>query len=315
MEEIKLTVYCFVYNHEKYLRSALEGFVSQKTDFRYEVIVHDDASTDGSAKIIREYAEKYPDIIKPVYQTENQCSQGVPMFLKFIYPRLRGKYVAACEGDDYWCDEHKLQKQADFLDAHPEYSACAHNTMILRMKDNTKVPMFPDTEDKDITFEDTVKGKSYHTSSLMYRYEYAGLRPEFFDKAKTFEDTPKAILLSLNGKIRFFHEIMSVYRHGTSGSWSSRSETSLRARVESYTNYAEMLKSVNTYTNYRYKEFLERYIAIYEMNAASFRDKAGDFWTKENRTAFGYLSPRGRGVILFRVYLRPFYERMLRKRL
>ena len=109
--EMMVSVICLAYNHGKYVRETLEGFVSQKTDFPFEVIVHDDASTDNTADIIREYEKKYPDIIKPIYQVQNQYSQKVDIYKEFELPRMSGKYVAFCEGDDYWSDPYKLQKQ------------------------------------------------------------------------------------------------------------------------------------------------------------------------------------------------------------
>ena len=99
-----------VYNHEKWLRRCLDGFVMQKTSFKFEVLSHDDASTDSSATIIREYEERYPDIFCPIYQTENQYSKGQGIFIPILLPKARGKYIALCEGDDYWCDPLKLQK-------------------------------------------------------------------------------------------------------------------------------------------------------------------------------------------------------------
>ena len=117
-----VSVYCLTYNHAKYIKDALEGFVHQKTNFQFEVIVHDDASTDGTADIIKDYARKYPDIIVPIYQNENQYSKKVPITRTFVLPILKGKYYAACEGDDFWCDENKLQKQVDWLENNPEYS-------------------------------------------------------------------------------------------------------------------------------------------------------------------------------------------------
>lgn len=96
--KIMVSVYCLAYNHEKYIRHTLNGFVSQKTNFRYEVFVHDDASTDNTASIIQEYADKYPDIIKPIFQTENQHSQKIPIIATHILPKMSGKYIAACEG-------------------------------------------------------------------------------------------------------------------------------------------------------------------------------------------------------------------------
>lgn len=110
-----------VYNHEKYIAQALDGFLMQKTDFPFEVIVHDDASTDNSAQIIREYEKKFPSIIKPIYETENQYSKHDGSLGRIVNSKLSGKYVALCEGDDYWIDENKLQMQVDFLQNNPEY--------------------------------------------------------------------------------------------------------------------------------------------------------------------------------------------------
>ena len=115
-QPLMVTIRCTVFNHERYLRECLEGFVMQKTNFRFEAIVHDDASTDGSAAIIKEYAEKYPDIIKPIYETENQYSKHDGSLGRIMRKHTHGKYVAFCEGDDYWTDPLKLQKQVDALE-------------------------------------------------------------------------------------------------------------------------------------------------------------------------------------------------------
>ena len=125
-----VSVLCTAYNHEEYIRDALESIVSQQTDFPFELLVNDDASTDGTAAIIREYAEKYPDIVRPFYQEKNLYSQDIDIYYAVFFPNARGKYVAFCEGDDYWTDPTKLQRQVDFLEVHPEYSACVHNTLL-----------------------------------------------------------------------------------------------------------------------------------------------------------------------------------------
>ncbi|MBR5281516.1 MAG: glycosyltransferase family 2 protein [Alistipes sp.] len=122
-----VSISTLVYNHAPYLRECFEGFVMQKTNFAFEVLVHDDASTDNSAEIIKEYTAKYPNIFKPIYQTENQYSKGLSVFATYQVPRIKGKYIALCEGDDYWTDPLKLQKQVDFLEANPDYGMCYTN--------------------------------------------------------------------------------------------------------------------------------------------------------------------------------------------
>ncbi|MBR4705489.1 MAG: glycosyltransferase [Paludibacteraceae bacterium] len=127
--QIVLAIYCMVYNHEAFLRNCFEGFVMQKTNFRYVAVVHDDCSTDNSAAIIREYAEKYPDLFIPIFETENQYPKhdgSIERIMKKAIDATGCKYVAFCEGDDYWTDPAKLQKQVDFMGTHPEYSVTFH---------------------------------------------------------------------------------------------------------------------------------------------------------------------------------------------
>lgn len=108
-EKVMVSINCITYNQEEYIAKAIDSFLMQKTDFKYEILIHDDASTDNTANIIREYQEKYPDIIKPIYQKENQYSQGIKRVdYKFNYSRANGKYIAICEGDDYWTDRKSV---------------------------------------------------------------------------------------------------------------------------------------------------------------------------------------------------------------
>ncbi len=123
-DNILVSVVCDVYNHEPYLRQCFDGFVMQRTNFKFEVLVHDDASTDKSAEIIIEYTNKYPDIFKPIIQKENQYSKGVGIWKTYQFPRVKGKYVAFCEGDDYWIDPLKLQKQVTAIESDSK------NTMV-----------------------------------------------------------------------------------------------------------------------------------------------------------------------------------------
>lgn len=256
---MKVSVYTLVYNHEEYLRNALEGIVTQKTNFDFELFVHDDASTDGSRAIIEEYAAKYPNIVKPIFQTENQYSKGVKIMTAHILPRMTGEYIAVCEGDDYWTDPDKLQLQVDFLDAHPDYVACVHNTTLEDMQTGQQRLMFSHLEDEDITFEQAIRkgGGCYHTSSLMYRIEYASNRPEFFKKAIGFGDYPLAIYLSLNGKIRFLNRDMSHYRFGSANSWTSRSRANAQRIVKHHGYVVDMLEDVDSYTKGEYHDLIQ----------------------------------------------------------
>lgn len=127
-----VTVIMYSYNHERYIADALEGVLAQKTSFPYEVIVHDDASTDGSASIIRQYEKTYPDTVKAIIQKDNQYSKpGVDIFLDYVLPNANGRYFAYCECDDYWIDENKLQREYDYLEANADCTAVYQNCVIV----------------------------------------------------------------------------------------------------------------------------------------------------------------------------------------
>ena len=130
-----VSISCITYNQEKYIRDAIDGFLMQKTTFPVEILIHDDASTDKTANIVREYEAKYPNLIKPIYQTENQYSKRNGIIGRIQRGRARGKYYAMCEGDDYWTDPFKLQKQVDFMEENPQYPFCCHRFKILNESD------------------------------------------------------------------------------------------------------------------------------------------------------------------------------------
>ena len=221
----KVSVLCATYNHEEYLRQTLDSFVNQKTDFPFEVLVNDDASTDSTGDIIREYAARYPEIIRPFYQKENLYSRRINLYDVVFFPACRGEYIAVCEGDDYWNDSEKLQLQVDWLDAHPEYSACVHNS-IGRFSDQPDKVLFAQDGDRDIPFEQVVQGMShaYHTSSILARREFILNPPDYRDVAYHqgyFTDYAVGVRLGLAGKVRFLDRCMSVYRIGSNPSaWS-----------------------------------------------------------------------------------------------
>ena len=221
----KVSVLCATYNHEEYLRQTLDSFLNQKTDFPFEVLVNDDASTDSTGDIIREYAAKYPDKIRPFYQKENLYSRRINLYDVVFFPACRGEYIAVCEGDDYWNDPEKLQLQVNWLDTHPEYSACVHNS-IGRFTDQPDKVLFAQDGDRDIPFEQVVQGMShaYHTSSILARREFILNPPDYRDVAYHqgyFTDYAIGVRLGLSGKVRFLDRCMSVYRIGSNPSaWS-----------------------------------------------------------------------------------------------
>ena len=169
--DILLAISCLVYNHATYLRQCLDGFIMQQTNFRFVAIVHDDASTDHSAEIIREYAAKYPDILRPIYETENQWSKSDGSLTKIMDAAIDAtgaKYVAICEGDDYWTDPLKLQKQVDFLEEHSDYSMCFHSAKVLNETVLKYEPDFERQENKTCDVSDVLERWIVPTASIIY---------------------------------------------------------------------------------------------------------------------------------------------------
>lgn len=217
---VKVSVICYAYNHEKYIRKCLDGFIAQKTDFEYEVLIHDDASTDNTANIIKEYEEKYPEIIKPIYQKENQYSQGVPIGKTYQYPRIKGGFIAFCEGDDYWCDCKKLQVQVDALEKHPEIDMCAHKAYIYQ---NGKMngTLGPNFSTGVLSLDQVILGGGGYlsTNSLLYRRNVIDSNYKFRDFYPI--DYTLQIAGAIKGGILYLDKCMSVYNYMTQGSWTS----------------------------------------------------------------------------------------------
>lgn len=261
MKNIEVSIICNAYNHEKYIRDTLESFVMQKTNFKFEVLVHDDASTDKTADIIREYEEKYPDIIKPIYQTENQYSKNIPIGSTYQKPRVKGKYVAICEGDDYWTDPYKLQKQFDAMEKHPELDVCSHAAVIVDTKINNVIKYIkPSKKNTVIPAEKVINGGGgfVATNSLFYRAEIDENIPEFRKYLPL--DYSLQVHSSLRGGMLYLDECMSAYRYMTTGSWSSQMETNSDKSIEHEKRVVRMLEILNEETKYKYNKILNKKI-------------------------------------------------------
>lgn len=251
VEQPLVSICTLVYNHEPYLRACLDGFVMQRTNFAFEVLVHDDASTDGSAEIIREYTEKYPEIFKPIYQHENQYSKGVWVNATFQYPRAKGKYIALCEGDDYWTDPMKLQHQVDFMESHPDYSLCFHNAMVLneRLEVKERIQSFCHlNHSQTISTERIISEWCIPTASILFRresFEKFEL-PRFFSGDYTLE-----LALASVGKVYYIDRYMSVYRLNNGG-------VSSKISVEKWaTQLFALLEWFDNLTSHQYHNEIE----------------------------------------------------------
>ena len=256
-----VSISCLTYNHAPFIRDCLEGFLIQKTTFKYEVLIHDDASNDGTKEIIEEYQLKYPDIIFPIYQKENQFSKGYRGFnQKYNYPRSRGKYIALCEGDDYWTDPLKLQKQVDFLEVNSDCSLCFHASKSIRNNDpGDFIIKRPKTIPQTNKFEmkDAILGGGgfMATNSMLFHREHVLSRPSWMEKTPV-GDLPLMLLLASKGKIGYIDEVMSVYRiMSSTTSWSAIMHDRTRRKSHHYA-ILEMWNSFDDWTEKKYSSLI-----------------------------------------------------------
>ena len=265
-----VSVVCTAYNHAKFIRDCLDGFIMQKTNFAFEVLINDDASTDNTAEIIREYEIKYPQIIKPIYQVENQYSKRVGLWRTILFPRVQGKYIALCEGDDYWTDPLKLQKQVDFLEENEEFGLVHTNYYIQNERNNTTcVDYFGEinkynNEEEKYLFDGkmrtlTVLFRAYFIVEINNIMSY----PEFQNALAG--DRVMFLTISTMSKIKFLEDVTGVYRVSNRDSASN-----FRNKSDHYHFILQVAKTNLKLINYldiknkRYKKFVTNRVNFLE---------------------------------------------------
>ncbi|MGV3638650.1 MAG: glycosyltransferase [Flavobacteriales bacterium] len=219
MDPPLVSVCCTTYQHGPFIRHAIEGFLMQRTSFPIEIIIRDDASTDGTAAIVKEYADQHPRLIRAILNTENQFSKGVralPDAMRYA----RGKYIAICEGDDYWTDPLKLQKQVDFMEANPGHSGCFHRAHKLKDGVTELFPIPDDVDPSDIRFDDLLRTYNFvTTASVMFRSSVLPL-PAWYVRVP-FGDMAIYAVVGSKGHMAMLPESMAVWRVTGSGAWTS----------------------------------------------------------------------------------------------
>ena len=254
-----VTIASTTYNMEAFIAEALDSWLAQKTSFPYDIVISDDGSTDGTCDVVRRYMEKYPNI--------RLISTGhigkMPNFIRSL-KESKGKYIALCDGDDYWIDPEKLQKQVDFMESHPDYSECFTNSYVLNTetgkKKIAKTQIWDEADTEDLLKHrdnDNVQMSPGHTSTFLYRNQYLQDYPEWM-YGDVMTDFPLYMLMSRYGKAKFINEITSVYRHRPDGvsSMNFTFEKNARKRIGVYRN-------VNRDFNYKYKKIINPIVADY----------------------------------------------------
>jgi glycosyltransferase involved in cell wall biosynthesis len=246
-DNVLVSVICDVYNHEPYLRDCLEGFINQKANFTYEILIHDDASTDNSVNIIKEYVNKYPHLFKPIFQTENQYSKGMSIWYDIQIPRAKGKYIAICEGDDYWIDPYKLQKQVDFMEENIYVVACCHNAFQV-FENERRLFVNVNNASHYIVLEEMLCRWQIPTASLLYRREVLKGKECLLGKYVNGDYALELTLLSC-GRFYYDDSIMSVYRmHADSVSANlNKRQTMMYSQIIKLLDDAKRLYMENDY--------------------------------------------------------------------
>lgn len=279
----KLSVWCVAYNEKNYIKECIEGILSQIVNFEIEIIIFDDASTDGTTDIVREYCRRYPLIIhgfiakKNIYKNPNRMK--ILTYMKSLY--MRGEYAAICEGDDYWCDRNKLQMQVDFLENNKQFVLTMHNAKRINCQTNKEDLMKPDEPSHEIKPEELIMQKSgiWPTASMVGKKEVWLCEPFFFECG--VGDWPMQLFAAAKGRIYYFENVMSVYRYMRTDSWSERVIRSLECELSHFVKIIYFLEQYNQYTDYKYTTAIQWHkLKCYEYLIQNYQIPVKDFLEK-----------------------------------
>ncbi len=256
-EEILVSVMCIAYNHEKFIAKSLDSLVNQKTNFRYEVLVHDDCSTDKTAQIIDEYEKKNPAIVKAYYEEENQYSKKVSNFLKMA-KEASGKYLAICEGDDFWLNENKLQEQVDYIEAHPNCTMCITAAQLVNIENKKVGEIHPFLENGEYGIPEYLKRNSnIPTASILVKTkDLIEVYNMPYRKVSYVGDVPISLYMFSNGNVYYKNSCDVAYRINNPESWVGR--TKGEKYIPYIKNSIETHMVFDEYTNGKYSEAVKQ---------------------------------------------------------
>ena len=300
---IEVSILCITYNQKSYIKDALDSFLMQKTNFNYEILVNDDASTDGTTEILKEYEARYPRKLRVCYHEENCYSRGISP-TGFIYAMARGKYFAFCEGDDYWTCPDKLQRQYDAMEKHPECDMCAHAANMVKADSKEVISVIdPLGRDGILTMRQVILGGGNYmaTNSLFYRRELQ-------DSVKEYQrichlDYAMQMRGASRGGILYLSENMSSYRRGAENSWTVRMAKNPSIMIEHIKLMFRVLELVDEDTAYQYADAIAEEKSKYEFQLATLQGNGKKVYDKRYRKIRKELPWKNRLVIFLQCYM------------
>jgi glycosyltransferase involved in cell wall biosynthesis len=260
-----VTIWCPTYNHKSFIKQAIEGFLSQKISFNYEIVIHDDASFDGTTEILKEYELRYPQTIRCIYQVENQLSKDKGHLVKSLRSQAKGKYIALCEGDDYWTDPYKLQKQVDFLESNPSFSMCFHRAMERNEMLSTETIIPEGPINTSLRLADLLKGNNFIPTNSCVFWSFSSPLPTWLYQVP-FADYGLHLINAKRGNIGFIDEVMGVYRINASGMHGKlkSSNYGLVTAYQQHIHFWEIIKQTGEFDEVLVQEALNKSIGKFE---------------------------------------------------
>lgn len=247
---MKLSVAMITYNQERYIGQAIESVLAQKVNFDYEIIIGEDCSTDGTREIVMDYQRRYPERIVPILRERNL---GPMRNIESVLTACRGQYLTILEGDDYWTSVDKLQKQVDFLDAHPDCGLCCHRVKTLNETGTAEFDVFPPRAAGPYTIEDLLKGNFVMTCSSVMRRDLMADVPPWLCVVKV-GDWARSALVARHGTIELMDDVMAAYRVHSGSMWSSLPPV---ARLH---EGARMLRALDEHLGFQYTNTIRQTI-------------------------------------------------------
>lgn len=291
--EICVSILVLTYNHEKYISECLDSLLNQKTQYDYEIIIHDDASTDKTQEIIQEYRVRHPSIIRTIIQPSNLYQNGAKLpgvYRNYLYPIVRGRYIAYCEGDDWWSDEMKLQKQVTVMEENENCNLCLH---LVRTTSEGGVPAditYPGLQvpagwiDKGIFLKGLTDGNFFHTSSFLCRaeriQEVCANVPDFY-KVSYVDDVPLLLYFGQLGGIYYIDEEMSYYRRNSCGSWTNRRAGNVDKIINSKYELIRVYELFDSYTDGKYSDICCHWINSEKIRIAEYKHDYKEMMKKQ----------------------------------